>query len=539
MKFNKAILSFLIFSILVGGFVVSYFDSRESADASYLIYCVKYKVNSDRSKIQNIINYVTSDDTIGCPSGYELYNGDFDLNLLMFIENGGDMATDDYDNLGDDGDFMDEEEAYNLYMNQNQNQNQNNTNNNSYNNQNYNYNNNAYDSNPYKNLNLNDYDNYDDSYIGEGVYDDNYINNDYINNAKLDYYLDDYGNIVYDDNPYTNNNQNNSNNSGVNNFNPNNFNGNNYNPNNTNNTNGNNYNPNNPNNTNPNNTSTYNNNFSSSNIIQFDPTLARGRFEKLDPSDYPYCVDLSQEFGYGTNDKMKNREITALQAYLYDRGFLDVEPTGYFGPLTSFALRRFQYRNEIVVSGYVDIEVRDILREITCEKTAIITYKEKPYSPSKTSTKVVNVPKTVAKKTTVIPPTNSNNATSVNKKIIATTTNTSVNKNNGGISTLSSVSGNMYLLQKNNLYFTYNTMIAKPLICITLNNTDCNNPANYGLVSEGILKGYYEVVKIYNSFAFNLYNGSLWGKSGDKVKIYLKDSQNSNSVSIYTINIFN
>lgn len=275
-------------------------------------------------------------------------------------------------------------------------------------------------------------------------------------------------------------------------------------------------------------------------IIQADPYLANGPFTLLDPSDYPYCVTLTHDLAYGTTDSTSGREVSALQLYLTDRGFVDTGATGFYGRITELGVRKFQYRNQIEVTGVVTSEMRDILKELTCAKYPKVSYVDKPVSPSPIKTTVKKATTSTVKATTkpavVIPATKADTAT---KTVVIIPQATTPANTNNSISTLSSYGGNMYLSQKNNLYFSYLTKSSRPYICVNINNTDCTQASNYGPVVDGIVKGYYEVVSVSGKWSFNIYNGSIWGSVGDKVKIYLKDSQAANTVSIYTLNIFN
>lgn len=272
-------------------------------------------------------------------------------------------------------------------------------------------------------------------------------------------------------------------------------------------------------------------------LIKDDPSFTNGRFINLDPLDYPYCVVLTRNFGYGSRDGDTGREVSALQGYLYSRGYMDVEPTGYFGHITAISLGKFQFRNQITVTGSVNQEVRDVMKELTCIKLPTVSYNDKPISPApyvsttKTTTTVTTTTNTKPKPTTPTPP----------KEPVVTipTTDDKTPENNTGMSTLSSTEGNMYLSQRNNLYFLFRTRAPRPYICMTLNNTDCTISSNYAPVIEGVLRNFYEVVDLSGNWAFSLYNGPTWGQPGDKVKIYFKESQVSNTVAIYTVNVLN
>lgn len=298
---------------------------------------------------------------------------------------------------------------------------------------------------------------------------------------------------------------------------------------------------------------TINSNIKPETVINFDPSLAYGAFINLDPTDYKYCVLLTKDLYYGLRDSSTGNEVSALQSYLTDRGFLEYGATGYFGRATDLAVRKFQYRNEIEVTGAINEESRQIINELTCTKQMV--YVDKPVSPgkAKVSTQVKSTT-TSSTKTTIIPTTKAVTAsTNVAPKpvtTVATTTyvsvtpasnvfntsnNISINSNN----LLSSQGGNMSLSQKNNLYFTFNSYSSRPYICISLNGADCSISGNYAPVSEGILKNYYEVIKISGEWVFTIYNGNTWGPVGSKVKIYLKENSNSSSVSVYNVNVTN
>ncbi|MEN9338505.1 MAG: putative peptidoglycan binding domain [Candidatus Parcubacteria bacterium] len=284
-------------------------------------------------------------------------------------------------------------------------------------------------------------------------------------------------------------------------------------------------------------------------IINFDPSLAYGAFVNLDPTDYKYCVVLSRDLLYGSRDASSGNEVSALQSYLTDRGYLEYGATGYFGRATDLAVRKFQYRNELEVTGSTNEETRQIINELTCTKQMV--YVDKPVSPSKVKAVASSKVTTTTAKTTVIPATKASTAASTVPKTTPTTpsyvsvtptTNTSpatTINNTQTTNILSSQGGNMSITQKNNLYFTYNTFSTRPFICITLNNADCSNSANYAPVAEGILKNFYEVMNITGQWVFTIYNGNTWGLAGSRIKVYLKENSNSSSVSIYTINVVN
>lgn len=308
-----------------------------------------------------------------------------------------------------------------------------------------------------------------------------------------------------------------------------------------------------PTNTNPNNNPNSNNptifDVNPNPTITIDPTLEHGPFENLDPRDYKYCVLLKQNLMVGMNDANTGREISALQAYLYDRGFSNISATGIFDQNTALAVKRFQYRNQVEVSGIVKADTRSIIQELTCAKYPVITYKDKPIAPevltvkvttnsypNKTTTVSTPKPTPTPKPTTSTPKVEEEEEDDTSKVVIIPDTKI---EDDTSTTLISPLEGNMYLSRGNNLYFTYITKSKSPYICLSLNNTDCSQSNNYKAVNEGINTGLYEVVNFGSFYSFNLYNGLVWGSAGDKVRVYLKDSQDSPNSSIYIVNIFN
>lgn len=287
-------------------------------------------------------------------------------------------------------------------------------------------------------------------------------------------------------------------------------------------------------------------------IIDVDPSLASGPFLNLDPQDYPYCVSLSSDLVYRANDTKTKGDVSALQAYLTDRGFLETGATGFYGRSTEIAVKRFEYRNQIEVNGIVRQDFRDVLKELTCQKYQKISYVDKPLSPSKTSAKVSLIKKTVIPTTKISTP-------ATTKKIVIPATNINTVKQNTNYvsitpsptnpnpissptldnTKLSSSYGVFSLSNKNNLYFTFNSTSPSPTICINTNGTDCSLAANNTIIREGVNGSLYEAVNLSGKWSFTIYNNSAWGGANSRANIYLRDSATSNTISIYTISVAN
>lgn len=76
---------------------------------------------------------------------------------------------------------------------------------------------------------------------------------------------------------------------------------------------------------------------------------------------------LKENITEGTNDADVKRiqEILATDSTIYPEG----KVTGYFGPLTKEAIKRFQGRHELEVTGTVDEATHDLLEEYLKETT--------------------------------------------------------------------------------------------------------------------------------------------------------------------------
>ena len=82
------------------------------------------------------------------------------------------------------------------------------------------------------------------------------------------------------------------------------------------------------------------------------------------------CLNLVQNLSYGYYDDVKNPKdgvIYKLQQFLKARGYLKVNPTGYFGNLTRLAVKEFQWENGIESTGFVGPLTRAKIKSISCK----------------------------------------------------------------------------------------------------------------------------------------------------------------------------
>ena len=283
--------------------------------------------------------------------------------------------------------------------------------------------------------------------------------------------------------------------------------------------------------------------------------LVNGPYNSLDPKDYQYCVFLTKDLALKSTDKDSNNEVTALQNYLTDRGFLESNATGYFGRWTEVAVLRFQNKNQLLLSGIADEETRNLIKELTCAKYPKVTYVDKPVSPSpivyKKPIPKLNVSNSPKKSTTIpttlIPNTNllleknknnENDYTSISTGSTISKDEASIPKSTNKILNLISPNfGNMYLSKKTNLYFTFNSPSDTPYICMNI-DTDCNKSSDFNSVKEG-LNSDFEAVRIGSKWVFTLYNTKNWGNPISKIKIFIKEDNSAKDFSVYNFSVLN
>ncbi|GEM_PF-4512377 len=60
-------------------------------------------------------------------------------------------------------------------------------------------------------------------------------------------------------------------------------------------------------------------------------------------------------------------EVTLLQRFLFENGYISVSPTGYFGPMTAEAVKKFQKAVGLKTDGLIDSNTRTKITEISCK----------------------------------------------------------------------------------------------------------------------------------------------------------------------------
>ena len=98
------------------------------------------------------------------------------------------------------------------------------------------------------------------------------------------------------------------------------------------------------------------------------PSFSFAQVGDVDPNPTATdCVALQNNLRYRDRDINKNGEVSTLQDFLQSKGYLNSEPTGYFGLLTFKAVKDFQKANDISPTGYVGPITRAKIKALTCD----------------------------------------------------------------------------------------------------------------------------------------------------------------------------
>lgn len=101
--------------------------------------------------------------------------------------------------------------------------------------------------------------------------------------------------------------------------------------------------------------------------IQISSTLAQ-TVTSQGVSSKKTCTKFINSLGMGDGFKNNKSDLVHdLQKVLFDKGYLKVNPTGYFGRLTSQAVKAYQKDNNISQTGYVGEKTRGALQNHFCD----------------------------------------------------------------------------------------------------------------------------------------------------------------------------
>lgn len=90
-------------------------------------------------------------------------------------------------------------------------------------------------------------------------------------------------------------------------------------------------------------------------------------------SEISMCTVLTKAMNLGSRDIRTEGQVTDLQIFLQTRGYLESDPTGYFGAMTLSAVRSFQRANGITPNGNVGPATRAKIKALSCSTTSATT----------------------------------------------------------------------------------------------------------------------------------------------------------------------
>ncbi|MEI6352346.1 MAG: peptidoglycan-binding domain-containing protein [Candidatus Nomurabacteria bacterium] len=78
------------------------------------------------------------------------------------------------------------------------------------------------------------------------------------------------------------------------------------------------------------------------------------------------CVNLRNNLKVGSRDVYTNGEVSELQSFLYSKGYLNTNPSGYFGLATKRAVIIYQQNKNLFPSGYAGSLTRNAIYNDSC-----------------------------------------------------------------------------------------------------------------------------------------------------------------------------
>lgn len=93
--------------------------------------------------------------------------------------------------------------------------------------------------------------------------------------------------------------------------------------------------------------------------------------------DYSYNTcgnSISRELSVGSQDTYSNGDVSTLQEFLIDNGYLNTNVTGYFGYATRSAVRNFQRDNGLSTVGIVRAYTRSLINDALCSNSTSYNY---------------------------------------------------------------------------------------------------------------------------------------------------------------------
>ena len=87
-------------------------------------------------------------------------------------------------------------------------------------------------------------------------------------------------------------------------------------------------------------------------VLVFVPLVSYAQVGDVDPNT-SQCVELKNNLRLRDRDAQKNSEVSLLQDFLQEKGYLSSEPTGFFGQMTLKAVQAYQRVQGLNPTGFV------------------------------------------------------------------------------------------------------------------------------------------------------------------------------------------
>lgn len=80
------------------------------------------------------------------------------------------------------------------------------------------------------------------------------------------------------------------------------------------------------------------------------------------PAQTNTCLTINNNLGY----RSTGTDVSALQDFLQAKGYLNSEPTGFYGIMTTDSVKRFQSQYGLSATGYSNSQTRAKVKELSC-----------------------------------------------------------------------------------------------------------------------------------------------------------------------------
>jgi hypothetical protein len=115
-------------------------------------------------------------------------------------------------------------------------------------------------------------------------------------------------------------------------------------------------------------------------VLALAPAVVLAQQADIDTSNAPSCAVLNNNLRYGSRDTSGD-DVSVLQDFLNTKGYLNSQPTGFFGHMTFAAVQAFQSANAISPTGFVGVLTRAKIKSIDCNGSVSSSVPTIPTNP--------------------------------------------------------------------------------------------------------------------------------------------------------------